>query len=195
MLRFEEKCVMWITKFRFSLSFLPSLGCISKAMHSFRAYPAVKFGGSFSLPGRLTGCQTLQAVYWWGDKHWPTLIKLLVWLFPILYYNSIHTHTHKMHILIKASLSLLHILVTTSLAQRHRVLQEEVSSSGCGLILFPSACPLIVKQAERDSASWQQIKVKGLSCGGRHCVSSFLGLSVWFGSLKKLAGQSRFGHG
>lgn len=62
MLRFKEKYVVLITKFRFSLSFLANLGCISKAMQSFRAYPAVKFTGSFSLLGSLTGCQTLQAV-------------------------------------------------------------------------------------------------------------------------------------
>lgn len=89
---FKEKCVMWITKIEFSL-FLPDLGCIRKAIQSFGAYPAFRCTGSFSLPDSLTGCQTLQATYWWGDKHWPTLIKLLVWVFPILYCNSIHTHT------------------------------------------------------------------------------------------------------
>lgn len=73
--------------------FLPDLRCKRKAIQSFGAYPAFCCTGSFSLPGSLTGCQTLQATYWWGDKHWPTLIKLLVWLFPILYCNSIYTHT------------------------------------------------------------------------------------------------------
>lgn len=157
---------------------------ISKVMRSCRAYPAVKFTGSFP-PGSLTCCQTLQAEYWWGHKHWPTLIKLLVWLFPILYYNSIHTHTQDAY----ADQS---VLVTSphSCNHRSRVLSEEVSSSCCGFLLFLSVYPLTVKQAVKGSTGWQQITVKGLSCGSRHCVTSFLGSSVWFGSLNQLVRQS-----
>lgn len=48
--------------FRFSL-FLPSLRCMKKAMQSLGAHPTVGFADSFSFPGSLTGCQTLQAMY------------------------------------------------------------------------------------------------------------------------------------
>lgn len=97
MLRFflkkkKKSKVSCITAFSFSL-FLSSLWCIKKAMQSLWAHPTVGFAGSFSFPGSLTGCQTLQAMYWRGDKHWPALINQLVWLFPILYYNGIHSHT------------------------------------------------------------------------------------------------------
>lgn len=42
------------------------------------------------------------------------------------------------------------MLVTMYLAQELRVLQEEVSSSGCELNLFPPLRPLIINQAEKD---------------------------------------------
>jgi len=115
---------MWVIKFSFSLSFLPNWGCVSKAMQSFRTDPTVKFADSFSLPGSLTGCQTLQAVYWWADKHWPTLIKLVVWLFPILYYNSIQTHTQDAYLDQSA--------LVTSPHSCHHVARTEVPSASRG---------------------------------------------------------------
>lgn len=59
------------------------------------------------------------------------------------------THQIQMHILIKVSLSLLHILVNAELVQK-RVLQEV--SSGGGLMVFSVVCPLIVTEAGKDSA-------------------------------------------
>lgn len=62
-----------------------------------------------------------------------------------------YTHTHTQGAYLDQS-----VLVTSPyachhvLAQEHRVLQEEVSSRGFGLILFPSLRPLMVNRAEKD---------------------------------------------
>lgn len=138
-------------------------------MHSFRAYSAVKFTGSFSFLGSLTGCQALQAVYWWGDKHWPTLIKLLVWLFAILYYNSIHTHTQDAY--------LDQSVLVSSPHSCHRVAGTEAQSASGGRqqqqlwVSSVSICMSISCKAScKDSAGWQHTRVKGLLGGGRYCV-------------------------
>lgn len=160
-------------------------------MQSFRAYSTVKFTGSFSFLGSLTGCQALQAVYWWGDKHWPTLIKLLVWLFAILYYNSIHTHTQDAYLdqsaLVSSPHWCHHVAGTGAQSASGRRQQQQLwvnSVSICMSISCKASC-----------AGWQHTRVKGLLCGGRHCVTPFLGLSAWLESLKQWAGQSQFGHG
>lgn len=126
MLRFKrkKKSVLCIAMFRFSL-FLPSLRCMKKAMQSLGAHPTVGFAGSFSFPGSLTGCQTLQAMYWRGDKHWPALINLLVWLFPILYYNGIHTCTQDTDAYLDQS-----VLVSSSHSHQCGASTEESASRG-----------------------------------------------------------------
>lgn len=167
-----------ITAFSFSL-FLSSLWCIKKAMQSLWAHPTVGFAGSFSFPGSLTGCQTLQAMYWRGDKHWPALINQLVWLFPILYYNGIHSHTPDTDAYLDQS-----VLVCSSHSCQRGASTEKSASRGeqrWWLMVFSVVCPLIVTEAGKDSADWWHSKTKGLCVAAGtvlpHSLASAYGLA------------------
>lgn len=126
------------------------LRIISKAMQSFRAYPALN---SLGVSHSQVAWQIVRPYRHCTDEETNIVPLWSSYLFAFcpFYIIIVYTHAHTQGAYLDQS-----VLVTSPyachhvLAQEHRVLQEEVSSSGFRLILFPSLRPLMVNHAEKD---------------------------------------------
>lgn len=170
------------------------LRIISKAMQSFRAYPALN---SLGVSHSQVAWQIVRPYRHCTDEEtnivplWSSYLFAFCPFYIIIVYTHTHTHTRCLsgskcpcHFSLCLSPGISTGAQSASRGSQQQWLQVNsvsISTSING------------KPRRKGWASWQQIRVKGLSSGGRQCVTSFPGLRVWFGSLKQLAEQSQFG--
>lgn len=166
-----------------------SKAIISKAMQSFRAYPALN---SLGVSHSQVAWQIVRPYRHCTDEETNIVPLWSSYLFAFCPFYIIIVYTQ--------GACLDQSVLVTSPYACHRVYSTGAQSASRGsqqqwlqVNSVSISMSINCKPRRKGWASWQQSRVKGLSSGGRQCVTAFPGLSMWFGSLKQLAEQSQFG--
>lgn len=159
---------------------------ISKAMQSFGAYPALN---SLIVSQSQIAWQVFRPYRHCTDEETDTGPLWSSYLFDFCPFYIIIVYTHRHTRCISRSKCPCHFSLCLSPCIEHRGSQQQrlwVNSVSISMSIR-------YKPSRKGWASWQQIRVKGLSSRGRQSVTTVPGLSVRLGSLKHLAEQSKFG--